>query len=143
MADKDKIYKSDLPIQDKAAYLIICSAQELLNKIGTITKEFGISLTQLQILDILDALDQEKVTVNNIRKLMVDDSPNVSRSINKLVDKRLATKQRSIEDQRVVFVSITAEGRRVHQECDRKIIGNTIDLPDRESQELADLLIRL
>ncbi len=143
MADKDKIYKSDLPIQDKAAYLIICSAQELLNKIGAITKEFGISLTQLQILDILDTLDQQRITVNEIRKFMVDDSPNVSRSINKLVEKRLVTKQRSLEDQRVVFVSITAEGRKVHQKCDRKIIGNTIELPDRESQTLADLLIRL
>lgn len=143
MADKDKIYRSALPVQDKAAFLIICSAQDLLNKIGRITNEFGISLTQLQILDILDTLSKERVTVNTIRELMVDDSPNVSRSINKLVEKGLVTKQRSIEDQRVVFVTITDEGHRVHLACDRKIIGNTIDLPKNESQTLVDLLIKL
>jgi DNA-binding MarR family transcriptional regulator len=143
VADKDKIYKSNLPVQDKAAFLIICSAQELLNKIGTITKRFGISLTQLRILDILDSLSQEKVTVNTIRQLMVDDSPNVSRSINKLVAQQLATKQRSTEDQRVVYVSITEAGRKVHMACDREIIGKTIQLPDQESKALADLLIKV
>lgn len=143
MADKDKIYKSDLPIQDKAAFLIICSAQELLNKIGTITKKFDISLTQLQILDILDTLPEDHVTVNTIRQFMVDDSPNVSRSINKLVEKQLVTKERSTNDQRVVFVTITAAGREVHRACDLKIIGNTIDLPDKTCRELADLLIQL
>lgn len=143
MADKDKIYKSDLPLQDKAAYLIICSAQELMNKLGAITGEFGISLTQLQILHTLDMLPQTRVTVNTIRELLVDDSPNVSRSINKLVAKKLVTKQRSTEDQRVVFVSISAAGREVHNKCDRKIIGNIIDLPDQECQALADLLIKI
>jgi len=143
MADKEKIYKSDLPVQDKAAFLIICSAQELLNKIGNITKEFGISLTQLQILHILEAFPQAKVTVNTIRAFMVDESPNVSRSINKLVEKQLVTKQRSSEDQRVVFVSITPAGSKVHEACDRKIIGHTIDLPDKACQELSDLLMRL
>ena len=143
MADKDKIYSSDLPVQDKAAYLIICSAQELLNKIGTITKAFGISLTQLQILHILDMLPDDRVTVNTIRSYMVDDSPNVSRSINKLVDKQLVTKERSNEDQRVVYVTITEAGEKVHQSCDRKIIGNTIDLPDRACRELIDLLMKI
>ena len=143
MADKDKIYGSDLPVQDKAAFLVICSAQELLNKIGTITKTFGISLTQLRILDILDTLTEDRVTVNTIRQFMVDDSPNVSRSINKLVEKQLVTKERSVEDQRVVFVTITAAGREVHRACDSKIIGNTIDLPDHTCQRLADLLMKL
>ncbi|MBR9980075.1 MAG: winged helix DNA-binding protein [Desulfatitalea sp.] len=143
MADKEKIYRSDLPVQDKAAFLIICTAQELLNKIGRMTKEFGISLTQLQILHILEAMSQEKVTVNTIKAFMFDDSPNVSRSINKLVEKQLVTKQRSSEDQRVVFVSITPAGLKVHKACDHKIIGKTIDLPDKTCQALADLLMKL
>ncbi|MBU1194297.1 MAG: MarR family transcriptional regulator [Proteobacteria bacterium] len=143
MADKNKIYHSGLPIQEKAAFLIICSAQELLNKLGNITKEFGISLTQLQILHILDEIPQGKTTVNTIRNLLVDDSPNVSRSINKLVDKQLAQKERSTEDQRVVFVSITDAGRSVHHQCDRRIVGNTIHLSPNASQQLADLLISL
>lgn len=143
MADKDKIYKSDLPLQDKAAYLIICSAQELMNKLGAITGQFGISLTQLQILHTLDMLPQAQVTVNTIRDLLVDDSPNVSRSINKLVEKKLVTKQRSTEDQRVVFVSISAAGSAVHHQCDQKILGKTIDLPDQECRTLVDLLLKI
>lgn len=143
MADKNKIYHSELPIQEKAAFLVICSAQELLNKLGGITKNFDISLTQLQILHILDELPQGKVTVNTIRDLLVDDSPNVSRSINKLVTKQLVEKKRSTEDQRVVFVSITDAGRKTHHSCDEQIVGNTINLPEKASQQLADLLVSL
>lgn len=107
MADKEKIYTSELPIQDKAAFLIICTSQELLTKLGKITGEFSISMTQLQILHVLDHLCHEKLTVSTVRQLLVEDSPNVSRSINKLVEKGLAVKERSSTDQRVVHVSIT------------------------------------
>ncbi len=143
MADKTKLYNSNLPIQDKAAFLIICSAQELLNKLGKIAKEFDISLTQLQILHVLDELAPKPITVNTIRELLVEDSPNVSRSINKLVEKGLAVKKRSETDQRVVHVIITDDGERVHFECDQKIIGNTIELPEKESRLLADLLMKV
>ena len=143
MADKDKIFSSELPIQEKAAFLVICSAQELLNKLGGITKKFGISLTQLQILHVLEMLSHERVTVNTIRELLVEDSPNVSRSINKLVEKGLAVKERSVEDQRVVYVSVTDAGRDVHKRCDRQIVGNTVDLSDEKSRMLADLLMEL
>ncbi len=143
MADKTKIYKSELPIQDKAAFLIICTAQELLNKLGAITKAFDLSLTQLQILHVLDMLPQEKVTVSAIRALLVEDSPNVSRSINKLAGQKRVVKERSSADQRVVYISITDEGRRVHHECDAQIVGRTLDLPDKASRQLVELLIKI
>lgn len=100
-----------MPIQDKAAFLIICTSQELLTKLGKITGEFSISMTQLQILHVLDHLCHEKLTVSTVRQLLVEDSPNVSRSINKLVEKGLAVKERSSTDQRMVHVSITPSGR--------------------------------
>jgi MarR family transcriptional regulator, organic hydroperoxide resistance regulator len=143
VADKTKIYKSDLPIQDKAAFLIICTAQELLNKLGAITKTFDLSLTQLQILHVLDLLPQEKVTVSTIRALLVEDSPNVSRSINKLAAQKRVVKERSSEDQRVVYISITDEGRRTHHDCDAQIVGHTLDLPDKASRQLVELLIKI
>lgn len=143
MADKDKIYTSELPIQEKAAFLVICSAQELLSKLGRLTSQFGISMTQLQILHVLATPGLENATVNTIRELLVEDSPNVSRSINKLVEKKLAQKKRSTSDQRVVHVSITEVGKKVHCACDDRIIGNTIHLSDENSRQLADLLMKI
>ncbi len=143
MADKTKVYNSDLPIQDKAAFLIICSAQELLNKLSGIAKEFNISLTQLQILHVLDEVWPAPITINTIRELLVEDSPNVSRSVNKLVEKNLATKKRSDKDQRIVHVSITDAGKSVHHRCDKKIIGNTISLSKKDSNVLAELLMKV
>lgn len=143
VADKQKIYKSQLPVQDKAAFLIICTAQELLNKLGAITKTFDLSLTQLQILHVLDLLPQEKMMVSTIRSLLVEDSPNVSRSINKLAAQKRVVKERSSTDQRVVYIAITDEGRRVHDECDAQIVGRTLHLTDDASRQLVELLMRI
>ena len=142
MADKNKIKNLPIPAQDKAALLILCTAQEVRNRSSALIKEYDISLAQLTILYILDELPIKKATVNTIRNLMVEDSPNVSRALNKLVAKKLIAKERSTEDQRVVFIKINQVGRDLHRICDRKIIGNMIDLPENESLILTELLMK-
>lgn len=142
MADKQKINMLPISAQDKAALLILCTAQEVRNRSSAVIKEYGISLAQLAILDILDKLPAKKATVNNIRELMVEDSPNVSRALNKLVAKDLVTKERSTDDQRVVFIRINQAGSDLHRKCDQKIAGNMINLPENESCLLAELLMK-
>lgn len=144
MADKKKIYASDVSMQNKAALLTICTAQELQNKVQSLLKKHDISFTQLTILHILDEQPNENMTVNQIRQLMVYDSPNVSRSLNKLAEKKLVLKNRSTKDQRVVYISITDEGKTFHTECDQQLFGeNLLDLPDIESQKMVEILMKV
>lgn len=144
MADKTKIITSNVSVQNKVALLTICTAQELQNKVQGLLKKYDISFTQLTILHILDELADEEMTVNQIRQYMVDDSPNVSRSLNKLASKGLVAKNRSTEDQRVVYISITEDGKKFHIECDQRLFRkNLLDLPDEESQKMVEMLMKI
>jgi DNA-binding MarR family transcriptional regulator len=100
-------------------------------------------MAQLTILHILDEMPGDNMTVNTIRDLMVEDSPNVSRALNKLATKNLITKERSREDQRVVFIRISQTGRDLHKTCDQRLLGNMIQLSEEESRILNNLLMKI
>ena len=51
------------------------------------------------------------------------DSPNVSRILNKMVEKGLVHKERQSDDQRIVYVSLTEKGRQLHHQADEKNLG--------------------
>lgn len=142
MADKKRIFNLPISEQDKAAFLIMCTAQEVQNRALGLIKEYNLSMTQLTILHILDGHGIEKVKVKTIRELMVEESPNVSRALNKLVSKGLIQKERGTEDQRVVYVTINPDGRELHKICDKKISGNLISLSEKEASILKDLLMK-
>lgn len=144
MADKAKIINSNISMQNKVALLTICTAQEIQNKVQVLLKKYDISFSQLTILHILDEAPNEKMTVNQIKQYMVDESPNVSRSLNKLASKGLVSKNRSVSDQRVVYISITENGKKFHTDCDQRLFGeNLLDLPDGESKKMVDMLMRI
>src|SRR5882757_9467147 len=96
--------------QHKAGMNLIFTANWLLNKIAVSLKPIDLSLQQLNVLSILDGQPNHTATVNLIRERLIDRMPNVSRLLNKLMDKGLIKKDRDLSDQRVVYIRLTAEG---------------------------------
>lgn len=143
MANKQKVYDSNFPIRDKAAVLIGCTAQEITNFVERTLKEFDISRAQLSVLHFLDTEPVEQMTVNQLREVLIDDSPNVSRMLNKMVDKGLVRKERQSDDQRVVHITLTEKGRQLHHQADEKILGHQVRLSPQECQELIELLMKI
>ncbi|MCS6926781.1 MAG: MarR family transcriptional regulator [Candidatus Binatia bacterium] len=142
MANKQKVYDSDFPLRDKAAVLIGCTAREIDNFVERALKEFGISRAQLSVLHFLDTEPVEKMTVNQLRAALIDDNPNVSRLLNKMVDKGLVRKERRSDDQRVVYITLTEKGRRLHRQADEKISGHNLKLSPPECRQLIELLMK-
>ncbi len=143
MANKEWIYNSDLTNSQKALSMLICSAQEYQSRIGLKLKVYKLSLTQLSILHILDTLPKKQVTVGEIKAAMVEDSPNVSRALKKLQEKELITKTRDLKDQRIVYIAITPEGSKMHENCDLELGSIDIGLSDSDSALLAKLLLKI
>ena len=143
MANKHKVYTSDFPIRDKAAVLVGCAAQEIANFVERALKEFGISREQLSVIHYLDSAGGHVMTVNQLRETLIDDSPNVSRILNKMVEKGLVRKERQTDDQRVVYVSLTEKGRNLHQRADKKITGHNLKLSPKECQTLIELMMKI
>lgn len=99
--------------QHKAGMNLIYTANWLLNEIAITLKPIGLSLQKLKVLAILKDLPNHTATVNPIRERFIDRMPNVSRLLNKLMDKGLIKKDRDLSDQRVIYVKLTPEGLKV------------------------------
>lgn len=97
-------------LNSQAATSLLQSAQWLHVKISYHLEPIDLTLQQLKILHIISGHKDQKATVNQIKNKMIDPKSNVSRLLNKLMEKQLVTKHRDAEDQRVVFVHITKLG---------------------------------
>ena len=143
MANKQKVYEANFSLRDKAAVLLGCTAQEIANFVERELKEFDISREQLSVIHYLDTAEVDKMTVNELRETLIDDKPNVSRILNKMVEKGLVRKARQTNDQRVVYVSLTEKGRKLHKQADEKITGHNVRLSPKECEALIELLMKV
>ena len=126
--------------QQRAATNIIFTSNWILNKIAVTLKPTGLSLQQFNVLSILHGQEKQTATVNLIKDRLIDRMPNVSRLLNKLMDKGLIEKERNLSDQRVVYVKLTPLGLKVKEQGRVIIDHGIIDLTDDHSNTLNDLL---
>lgn len=145
MANKDLVINdTTATTEQKALGLIMCIAQEYRAKYINSIAHLGISPLQSNILHVLDYGPEEGLTVNEIKKRQVEESPNISRALNKLMDKGLIIKNRNSIDQRVVHIQITPEGRTVHQKADEASIPElTTDLSEKDIEVLYEILKKM
>lgn len=145
MAKKELIIQSEGPITAKCYAMLRCISHEMEANTAKLLKNFGLSETQLMILDALEHTDLEVMTVNQIKAVMTDDNPNVSRSLNKLMENGYVVKERDLIDQRVVKIRITKEGRKIHQEADKMMLQSPYStvLSKEEFHTLYELLKKL
>jgi len=123
--------------------LLVCSAQEIRAEIDRLLGGTVQSFLQLNLLHALANAPERRLTVGQLRSVLVDERPNVSRALNKLVELGLVEKTRSETDQRTVYVSITEAGERAHVEGDARLAALRIDLDEPDLKQLFELLVKL
>jgi DNA-binding MarR family transcriptional regulator len=137
---EDELKHEFVTPQQRAATNIIFTSNWLLNKIAVALKPTGLSLQQFNVLSILDGQTDKTATVNLIKDRLIDRMPNVSRLINKLMEKGLIVKERNNSDQRVVYVKLTETGAALRLKA-RNIINNgIISFSEEQANLLNDLL---
>ena len=144
VADKQRLIADpDLTLEQKVVGLLLCVAQGKKSEIDRRIQGPVLSFLQLNLLHALSKAPGGNLSVGELRRTMVDDSPNVSRTLNKLVELGLVRKDRSREDQRSVHVSITEAGERAHEEGDARLLDMSTGLEEPELKQLFDLLVKL
>lgn len=93
-------------------------------------KEFGLSTQQSNILRILRGAGDWK-SMNDIKAVMVEKSPNATRLADKLIAKELVERNRSESDRRVVYLRITKKGLDLLDKADKA--GNPLSQEALES----------
>ena len=115
----------------------------LLNEIAITLKPIDLSLQQLNVLAILKGQPNHTATVNLIRERLIDRMPNVSRLLNKLMDKGLIKKDRDLSDQRVVYIKLTPEGLKAALKGRELFNKVHYGVTDEQSELLNDLLDKI
>jgi len=99
-------------IMEDIALKFLRAATQLQGNVDAQLSEHDLSLQQLKVLSVLRACDEQKAQVSFIRSQMIDPNSNVSRLLNKLMDKGLIEKRRDQTDQRVVHIHLTDAGQK-------------------------------
>ncbi|WP_461367032.1 MarR family winged helix-turn-helix transcriptional regulator [Candidatus Darwinibacter acetoxidans] len=85
--------------------------QGLDGPLGTIVQAHGITMTQLRILMEVD--HRSEMTVGELSQALGSASANSSAMCKTLEKKGLVSRDRSPEDERIVLITLTPEGKRV------------------------------
>jgi DNA-binding MarR family transcriptional regulator len=127
----------------KALINIKFTANWLNSKEILFLKPFEISPQQYNILRILRGAGQ-KIKVREVKSRMVDRSPNATRLMDKLCDKKLMVRERCEDDRRVVFVEISAKGLDLLNKIDSIRSDDHLSMiTEKDAKLLSDILDKI
>lgn len=131
--------------QQKAVVNVRYTSNFLSNSQNIFMAKFGITMAQFNILRILRGANKA-INVNTVKDRMVEKSPNTTRLMDKLIDKKLINRTHSKKDRRVVFVGINKNGLDLLSEIDTQMEDTKLipdNLSDTEAETLSNLLDKL
>ena len=147
MKIEDEIQQKSFKSEAHKAYInIVYTANYLGVRQAAVFKPFGITPPQFNVLRILRGQHPKPATVNLLMERMLDKTSNVSRIMDKLEVKKLATRKQCPNDRRSVDILITDAGldllKKMDEAMDKQQIGLE-NLTDAEAQELNRLLDKI
>ena len=98
-------------LSEKAIVNIIFTANAVQDSLKKIIKPYGISLPQYNVLRILNGRKNVYATCGDLKAVMLDKNPDVTRLCDKLVDKDLITRHCNAKNKRQILLQISAEGQ--------------------------------
>ncbi|HLZ15660.1 MAG TPA: MarR family transcriptional regulator [Cyclobacteriaceae bacterium] len=137
---KQQKFKS--PLQ-KVAINLQFTANWLITNSNNFFKEFGVTMQQFNILRILRGQREKSISAAEIKLRMLDRNSDVSRLLDRLIDKSLVTKSQCPSDKRATDVKITESGLKLLSQIDlrlEEIEAKILNLTAKEANELSDLL---
>jgi DNA-binding MarR family transcriptional regulator len=126
---------------------ILSLSSRIDHSMSVMLKKFNLTLPQFNTLHILGCHYPEALALKGLTEKMIDKSSNTSRLVDRLEEKKLASRQVSVADRRVIFVSITKKGLELMDEVS-EILELSLEKQlcseeNKETEELIDCLKRL
>jgi DNA-binding MarR family transcriptional regulator len=102
--------KSENCRADQLALKLLRTATQIQGALDADLVPYDLSMQQLKVLSVLADCEGRRSNVGHIKSQMNDPNSNVSRLLNKLMNKQLIEKTRDDVDQRVVHIQLTEAG---------------------------------
>lgn len=130
-------------MRQKAMLNLIFTVNWIQNKQQDFFKTFGITSQQYNILRILRGQRPAAISATEIKSRMLDKNSDVSRLLDRLIQKSLIEKKTCPSDKRATDVSIADQGMELLKSIDteqKKMDDFTSALTEEEAALLSDLL---
>lgn len=88
---------------------------------AAVVERGGVGTQQYNVLRILRGAGKEGLPIRKIAARLIEKSPGITRFVDQLESRGLIRRQRSTQDRRKVFCTITKSGLRVLTELDRPV----------------------
>jgi DNA-binding MarR family transcriptional regulator len=131
-------------LEQEAILNILVASNHIRSKVETLCVRFGISLSQFNVLRILNGKYPEGYPRGDIISRMIEPAPDVTRLIDRLIKANLVERYSSVEDRRLSLARITKSGQSLLKKIKPEIDAlNSIvadNLSKAESKQLSFLL---
>jgi MarR family transcriptional regulator, organic hydroperoxide resistance regulator len=131
----------------EATVALLRTADVVRRRLARVVERNGITLQQYNVLRILRGAGGEPMSALDVAERLIEQTPGVSRLLDRLVAKGLIQRERSAEDRRRLECSITRKGLELLGRLDEPIVRADSDamnaLSAREIAMLDDLLARI
>lgn len=141
MGDIAKDINSKFPNDKVKALINIKYTAHWLDNIGNEhLKSYNISIQQYNILRILRGA-KKALNINTIKERMIEKSPNSTRLMDKLCEKKLISRVRCENDRRVVNIAISQKGLKLLGEINMGEFDNIMDTLTEEEAKIMNRLL--
>ena len=140
---KEKDYKEIMKLENQICFPLYAAARSVTALYTPWLKELGLTYTQYIALLVL--WEKDGITVGEICERLLLDNGTVSPLLKKLESAGYITRSRSPEDDRVVVISLTEQGRELQEKAKDipEKVGACIDLSPEKAIKLYELLYEL
>src|SRR5918998_6288391 len=105
----------------EAAVALMRTADLIRRSVSGVIEPHGITTQQYNVLRILRGAGEAGLPTLDIAERMIEQTPGITRLIDRLEAKRLVSRERCLTDRRQVFCRITAEGLTLLAALDRPL----------------------
>ena len=136
-------YKEAMKLKNQLCFPLYAAARCVTGLYTPWLKPLGLTYTQYLVFLVL--WEQDGIPVGEICEKLMLDNGTVSPLLKKMEKAGYITRSRSQEDDRIVVITLTDQGRDLQEQAKDipEKVGSCIDLPPEEAQELYKLLYEL
>ena len=136
-------YREAMMLQNQLCFPLYAAARSVVSLYTPYLKPLGLTYTQYIVFLVL--WEQDGLTVGELCDRLMLDNGTLSPLLKKMQQAGYVERRRSEEDDRVVRITLTEEGRALEEKAkDVPVkVGGCIDLPPEKAQTLYELLYEL
>lgn len=136
-------YKEAMKLENQLCFPLYAAARNVTSLYTPWLKALGLTYTQYIVFLVL--WEKDGIPVGEICEKLMLDNGTVSPLLKKMEQAGYISRSRSAEDDRVVVISLTEQGRNLQEQAKDipTCVGSCIDLPQEKAQKLYELLYEL